>query len=296
MAGLVFASLLAACTCSGNHWLGWMSSAPDRNGDILGSNYEIWGMRADGTSRALFTRDNRFDALPALSADGLRIVLVKLTTTGNEELWTMDFGGGNATRVLDATGSPVRGTHPTFHPDGNRIVFVIPNAWHSDHGDLAILDLATHQVTRITTSGQDTAPDVRHDGQRIAFARNGPNGHRISVANLDGSNVADLAPGRNPAWSPDGRKIAFDDRTSPTGPAQVFVMNANGSGRRQLTNHAGHTEMPAYSPDGCQIAYASDGTLVGEADIWVMDPDGSNPVNLTSDNARDLHPSFNGSP
>jgi dipeptidyl aminopeptidase/acylaminoacyl peptidase len=84
---------------------------------------------------------------------------------------------------------------------------------------------------------------------------------------------------RSPAWSPDGTRIAFQYKTSDR--SEIYVMNADGSGRTALTQSPPLAETPvssvspAWSPDGTRIAYlCNEG---GAWDIWVMDADGGNP-------------------
>ena len=77
-----------------------------------------------------------------------------------------------------------------------------------------------------------------------------------------GSRLLDLIqspPGRpdvqTPAWSPDGRRIAFLSRRD--GNKAVYLVNADGSGQRRLTRDASNTATPAWSPDGRKIAFES---------------------------------------
>ena len=72
--------------------------------------------------------------------------------------------------------------------------------------------------------------------------------------NADGSNqhalTAAVRTSENPAWSPDGRTIAFDtDRTEP-GNLDVWAMNADGSNQHALIASIALDALPAYSPDG----------------------------------------------
>ena len=74
-----------------------------------------------------------------------------------------------------------------------------------------------------------------------------------------------------PAWSPDGRRIAF--RSDRTQDVDIFVMDADGSNVTQLTEAPGEDWTPTWSPDGSQLAFAS--KRDDSWDIYVMDSDGS---------------------
>ncbi len=81
----------------------------------------------------------------------------------------------------------------------------------------------------------------------------------------------------DPAWSPDGARIAFVSYRDGGAP-EIYAMNADGSGQARLTANAAFDGTPAWSPDGATIAFASDRD--GDGDIYVMRPDGTRPVNL----------------
>ena len=73
-----------------------------------------------------------------------------------------------------------------------------------------------------------------------------------------------------PAWSPNGRQIAFEG--GPCDPSGVYVVNADGSGQRRLARNG---RAPAWSPDGRTIAFFSD------SKIYLMNADGSEHRQLT---------------
>jgi Tol biopolymer transport system component len=92
-----------------------------------------------------------------------------------------------------------------------------------------------------------------------------------------------------PNWSPDGLAIVFMAEVGEL-KGDIYVMNADGSGRRQLTDHAAMDSSPSMSPDGSMIAFESDRD--GNPEIYVMDRTGRNVRRLTNDPARDLAPAW----
>ena len=92
----------------------------------------------------------------------------------------------------------------------------------------------------------------------------------------------------DPAWSPNGSRLAFTSERD--GNREIYVMNADGTNQVRLTNIQAPDFRPAWSPDGTRIAFAS--TRDGNTEIYVMNADGSNPVRLTSDVAYDADPAW----
>ena len=99
----------------------------------------------------------------------------------------------------------------------------------------------------------------------------------IYVASVDGSGVRNLTPKpvgaayAAPAWSPDGRKIAFTSERD--GNSEIYLMNADGSGQRSLTLNLAYDGDPAWSPDGQKITFVSNRD--GRYAVYVMNADGS---------------------
>lgn len=93
-----------------------------------------------------------------------------------------------------------------------------------------------------------------------------------------------------PAWSPDGKQIAYYAEVGGK-PADLFVMDADGSKSRQLTDTSEAEGYPAWKPDGREIAFESH-TSDGNFDVYVMNADGSNVRRLTRDPRRDVAPAW----
>ena len=130
-------------------------------------------------------------------------------------------------------------------------------------------------------------PDWSPEAERIVFTRYIVEGREAAAPKIwavepEGSNLVQLTHGPRPdflpAWSPDGTKIAFTREFR--GSAEIFLMNADGSGVTQVTHdRAAHDQHPTWSPDGRRIAYTSH--TESDQDLFVMNVDGSQPTRVT---------------
>jgi Tol biopolymer transport system component len=106
----------------------------------------------------------------------------------------------------------------------------------------------------------------------------------------------------DPAWSPDGRRIAYVHSTGSTvGPGQVgteiWVMDADGSGKRRLTWNVSFDGGPTWSPDGRRIMFVrgslyTNGSGLPHSDLWIMNANGSGQRRLTRTRELELEPSW----
>ncbi|HWP38330.1 MAG TPA: Ig-like domain-containing protein [Gemmatimonadales bacterium] len=88
------------------------------------------------------------------------------------------------------------------------------------------------------------------------------------------------------SYSPDGSRIAFvNDRD---GNPELYIMNADGSGARRLTNSPDTEGSPSWTPDGQQLVYASNAT--GHFQLWIINVDGTGARRLTEEPSSNFQP------
>jgi Tol biopolymer transport system component len=151
-----------------------------------------------------------------------------------------------------------------------------------------VVAIAGIGIAAVTFGGSDRPAAA--PGGRIAFAAlDGSTWQIYSVAS-NGSGLvqltylSDVEVASEPAWSPDGGRVAFVvqtfDENGGTRRADIWTMDADGSDPRQVTDGPGSSWSPSWSPDGTQIAYTR--VSANRRDqIWIMDADGSNPHAFT---------------
>ena len=104
----------------------------------------------------------------------------------------------------------------------------------------------------------------------------------IWTLGADGTAARSLGAGLSPAWSPNGRSIAFDTLVERN--YDVWMMRADGSGRRRVTQDPALDYFASWSPDGASIVFTSDR---GGEDLFVIGADGSGERRLTDDPGPD---------
>jgi TolB protein len=146
-------------------------------------------------------------------------------------------------------------------------------------------------------------PAVASADAKIAFVRFIPRvGHpRVYTVDPDGSDVQRLrlpvAASEAPAWSPDGRRLAFiGGRNRPNEQHvqvedELYVARADGKRAKRLTAHRAHESAPAWSPDGKQIVFARSLGRSIRSSLWIIGANGRGLRRLTT-GAIDIQPSW----
>ena len=221
----------------------------------------VWG--TDGADPRRIFRGDGSVMSPQWSPDGEWIVFgaggyfgARRTRPGRVMVVRPD---GSDPRAV--THGPLNAGFPSFSPDGDEVVYRV---WGDTAEGLRIVDLADGTVRTLTT-GYDNFPAWSPAGDLIVFSRLAGGDFDIFSIRPDGTDLRRLTttPGgdSHPAWSPDGQHILFSssrhgfkdeapmhDIPQPYG--ELFIMRADGSDQRALTDNRWEEGTPAWVPAG----------------------------------------------
>jgi Tol biopolymer transport system component len=265
------------------------------------------------------------------SFDGTRLIL-QSTREGVacDQIFTMKTDGTDLRRVSTGKG---RTTCSYFYPDGRSILYAsthlgseaCPPAPGFEQGyvwpiyssyDIFRADPDGSNLRPLTaTPGYDAEATIASDG-RIVFTSVRDGDMEVYSMNGDGSDVRRLTsrpgPDGGPFFSQDGRRIVFRGRPTAPGPEledyfsllkkqlwrptslEIYVMNRDGSGLRQVTALGSASFAPFFTPDGSRIIFS---TNLGDPkkrnfDLYLVDVDGTGLQRVTFNETFDGFPMF----
>ena len=196
-----------------------------------------------------------------------RIAYVHQKDEGVYALRTIKPDGTGMREVVGPKQGYRRPTPPRYSPDGKQLAFSNRRR-RARPGPLWLATAAGKSVREVPVDLDWPLPVALSwapNGRRMVMAEARTSAdHRMHVVRIDGSRRRLLGKGRDPVWSPDGRRIAFH------GASGVWVVRPNGSGRRLLANA---TDVVggglAISPDGRDLLYAR-APLMGGLEWWMV--------------------------
>jgi TolB protein len=279
--------LLTACSGSAPDPTSSSSTSPAAQtgkiafASIQGGPHEyIYLVNTDGSGLTKITHGPTFgDILPAWSPDGAKIAFVRIAPSGNKDIYVVSADGTNTVRLT--TTAVFDGT-PAWSPDGRTIALT---RFTTQSADLWVMNSDGSGERQLTSGPElDEVPSWSPEGKLIVFERH-PNAGIAENADLftvsrEGKHIVRLtqnAHARNPAWSPDGTKIAFwaDSAGDP-----IEILDVSTGALTTLVKTDEITSVgkdcgvvPTWSPDGTEIAWS--GCEQQPTDLYIMRADGT---------------------
>ncbi|MEM4325815.1 MAG: hypothetical protein QXU40_00755, partial [Candidatus Pacearchaeota archaeon] len=276
---------------------------------IEGNRYQrMYYINPDGTGLTRIPNISVDDLYASWFPDNRRIALCSIKD-GNYEIYTMNIDGLDLRRLT--YNSDLRyndDLRPNVSPDGQEILF-ISNRSSSQYNNnrIFLMNFDGTNQRELILGNRFNPYDYAswsYDGQKIVYSTQalGDEDYSIYIANKDGSNrrgVVSYAAlnnyaAFNPHISPDGSKIVFEapniEEYSPLN-QEIYIINVDGTGLRNLTNDPAIDANPWWSPDGSQIVFVSTRGPRGNANLYIMNSDGTNPrILYEREDASNLFP------
>lgn len=221
--------------------LGILNVTPDvsPNGDkivftsILKDRQELFFLDRNGKRTKLYGEGEGLNSNPKFSPDGKTVAFCS-SKSSNPDIWAIGVDGKNLTRL---TFSPAIDTAPAWSPDGTKIAFT---SARGGSPQIYVMDKDGSNVKRLSpdNSKRCDQPAWSPRGDKIAYTTVVDGKFNIAVIDLSTNQVTILTKGegdsQSPSWSPDGRYLTFV--STRLGSSQVFIMRADGSGVRRISN------------------------------------------------------------
>jgi Tol biopolymer transport system component len=275
----------------------------------------MFSVAPDGSSLTRLTNRKGIEGDSSWSPDGSKIAFAcaKNPERGPYEICVINADGSGFTQLTRHRGFSVA---PAWSPDGTKIVYATNEGGQRLRLYVMNADGSAQQRLTRNRKGTDyTDPQWSPDGATIAFAilkgatQETPRGFDSSIARIDaddGGNLRRLTPRRgpdelNPNWSPDGSSIAFEvSRLFDVRQSDLWLMSADGSGKRRLTRTRFYETNPVFSPDGTRIAFTGDRDNRNLSkrrrgrgfELYTMAVDGSDVFRVTDNRRADLFPDW----
>ena len=214
---------------------------------------------------------------------------------GDYAIFGADADGKHAYRLTKEKGDPSTANglffqvQPAWSPDGQKLAF---SSGRDGTPHIFLMNADGTGTVRLTdTDQEDEQPSWSADGKRIVFSREGAVFEAPAMGGPAHRIGHGLGNARDPAFSPDGKLIAYDYRNPGYSIREIYVMNADGTGIRKLTRLGAVSALPAWSPDGRTLAFQSNAGGP-KYEIYTVDLNGGRPRRVTTSPIDAIQPAW----
>lgn len=210
----------------------------------------------------------------------------------HHELYLVNADGMSVTHLVDGSG---KGSFAEWSPDGTQIAFLQDEGSTGSTSNLFVMNADGTGLMQLTHATNVLGLDWSPDGSEIVYVSNTPDGTSdIRVVHPDGTSDTRILEGfyDSVSWSSDGTRLALTGRPVDGRNLDLYVVNADGSGLRPLTDDAAPDQYAAWSPDGTEIAFMRNEDVSSDYhwDIDLIRPNGTGLTKVTDWSGLDAIP------